>query len=190
MKNTVLNPSDRLVNHSPLNASDSSNSLLTCEHYKELLKSEFMTLGDYEEVNEDEYMYRDGFIISYLKKSLSSIKFEIDSWKPYVGGFKVTLFRDKTGFGFYLVVLSKSETQPIDSRIVECMSETLDDSFHTTSFMEMGQTVFKLTPYLFDQAELMRPKNIPTFTLSLITEVVWDCGNYSLNLIEIEESKN
>lgn len=186
MKNTALNSGDRLVQNvtSALREFNvtHSESQLKIEDYQKLLVSHFVNHVEVENhgLNEDEYMYRDGYIISTVKESLSSIRFEAEYWKTRLRGYKVTFIRDNNGFSFSLTVFPRNIKEPIDSDVIKGMTDSLNDCFYTEVSEEQYRTVFKLIPRVGTQTELMKANGIPMFALSLGLELDGNNKNFEI----------
>lgn len=177
MKNTVSSPEDQLINKATSAFRELNvvlnESKLKIEDYQKLLVSHFVNHVEVENhgLNEDEYMYRDGYIISTVKESLSSIRFEAEYWKTKLRGYKVAFVRDKNGFSFSLIIFPRDIHKQIDSDVIKGMTDSLNDCFYTETSEEQYRTVFKLIPRVGTQAELMKAKGIPMFALSLGLEL-------------------
>jgi hypothetical protein len=177
MKNTTLSPEGRLVKNGSSAIREFNvapiGSQLKIEDYQKLLVSYFVNHVKVEDhgLNRDEYMYRDGYIISTIKESLTSIRFEAEYWKALLRGYKVAFIRDKNGFSFSLIVFPRKIDKQIDSDVIKGMTNSLSDCFYTEASEEQYRTVFKLIPRVGSQTELMKAYEIPMFALSLGLEL-------------------
>jgi hypothetical protein len=177
MKKTISSPEDQLTNKvvsaiCELNVVP-NESKLKIDDYQKLLVSHFVNHVKVENhgLNEDEYMYRDGYVISTMKESLSSIRFEAEYWKTKLRSYKVALVRDKNGFSFSLIVFPRDIHTQIDSEAIKGMTDSLNDCFYTETIEEKYRTVFKLVPRAGTQTELMKSKGVPMFALSIGLEL-------------------
>lgn len=195
MKNINLNPEDRLVknvssairefNVTPI------ESQLKLEDYQKLLVSQFVNHVKVEHhgLNEDEYMYRDGVIISSIKEALGSIKSEAERCKTSLRGYKVTLIRDKNGLCFSFIVLPRDIHRPIDSEVIKELNQSLNVSFNTAMTEEPLRTVFKLSPRSVNQPKFLKNVGLPMFALSLGLELDWEDKKFEINFLWNERDR-
>ena len=165
-----------------------NKSELKFEDYQKLFVSQFVSHVQPANFNEDDYQYRDGYIISKLKESLRLIRSEAETWKPFLRGYKVLLVRDKLGFHFQMIVLPRNIDVPINSNVIQDIRKSLHGNFYTNFTEEKLRTVFELSPTTDIQTELMKFEDIPMMALSLGMELDSNDRNYEIFFCWNEES--
>lgn len=170
MKDTSFNLTERqLTNMKAIRQKytlDLNKSELTTEDYGYLLRDEFSKDLKEFTVDENEYMYRDGYIVFNLKSCLATIKSVADTLKKSISGYKIILFKDNIGFGFEFIIYPINNNEPIDS-VTANRVENYFDCFLTSKIEEEFRTVFIITPNCCTQFNLLLPENIPVFATSL-----------------------